>query len=87
MSDLPKQFGAAELPSRVAGLLEHTYSITRGTEAAIRAARMRTVKCANGDPADLSATDADFMLALAQAASELLGDRLEALAESKHRDG
>lgn len=81
---LLKQFGASELPPHVAHLLEQIHSIVRGTESAIRAARVRAVKCARGESADLSATDADFMLGLAQAASELLGDRLEALSQQVH---
>ncbi|CAG9189517.1 hypothetical protein PSP6_10144 [Paraburkholderia tropica] len=78
---LLKQFDATELPWHVADLLERAYVVARGTESVIRAVRVRAVQCSHGESADLSATDADFLMGLAQASSELLGDRLEALSQ------
>jgi hypothetical protein len=84
---LLKQFGASALPPLVAVLLEHAHAIARGGEAAIRVARVSAVQRELGQPLDIENGDSDCLLALAQAASELLGDRLEALADCTHRDG
>lgn len=64
-----------------------TPALTRGGEAAIRVARVSAVQRELGEALAMGNGDSDHLLALAQAASELLGDRLEALAESTHHDG
>ncbi len=50
-------------------------------------ARVSAVQRELGEALAMGNGDSDHLLALAQAASELLGDRLEALAESTHHDG
>lgn len=84
---LLKQFGASGLSPQVAVLLEYAHAVARGGEVAIRVARVSAVQRELGEALDMENGDSDRLLALAQAASELLGDRLEALAESTHRDG
>ncbi|WP_124470946.1 hypothetical protein [Burkholderia ubonensis] len=78
------QFGASELPPPVADLLERAYSVSRGAAVAISIARMAAVQRELGEPADLTNTDADHLLALAGAAVALLGDRLESLSQYAH---
>ncbi|MGF6904641.1 hypothetical protein P3T22_005930 [Paraburkholderia sp. GAS348] len=75
------QLDANDLPPYVVSLLEHTHSVARGTEAVIRAARVAAVQCELGEPANVASGDVDHLLALAQSAAALLGDRLESIAE------
>lgn len=79
--DLLLQFGASELPRYVTALLEHAHAVARGTEAAIRVARVCSVQAELGERAGIAQTDLDGLLALAQSSSALLGDRLESVGQ------
>lgn len=81
---LLKQFTVRELPASVADVLEHAHIVARGAAVAIRVARVVSVQRELGEHAGIENIDADHLLALAGAAAELLGDRLESLSQRAH---